>query len=66
MELEEIKHMLLHALTEDSVAEKLDGAKSQQEVYKILQSLPYFTLSMQEFQQGILALKDEQAELHKE
>lgn len=60
MELGEIKHMLLHALTEDSVAERLDAAKSQQEVYAILQELSYFTISMEEFQHGITALKEEQ------
>ena len=64
MELAEIEHMLLHALTEESVGEKLDGAKSQQEVYEALQTLPYFTLTMEEFQQGIMALKDQQAEVH--
>ena len=40
MELAEIEHMLLHALTEESVGEKLDGAKSQQEVYEALKTLP--------------------------
>lgn len=64
MEIAEIEHMLLHALTEESVGEKLDGAKSQQEVYEALKKLPYFTLTMEEFQQGIQALKNEQAEVH--
>ena len=64
MELAEIEHMLLHALTEESVGEQLDGAKSQQEVYEALQTLPYFTLTMEEFQQGIMPLKDQQAEVH--
>ena len=64
MELAEIEQMLLHALTEESVGEQLDGAKSQQEVYEALQTLPYFTLTMEEFQQGIMALKDQQAEVH--
>ena len=64
MELAEIEHMLLHALTEESVGEKLDSAKSQQEVYEALKTLPYFTLTLEEFQQGIMALKDQQAEVH--
>ena len=64
MEIAEIEHMLLRALTEESVGEKLDGAKSQQEVYEALKTLPYFTLTMEEFQQGIQALKNEQAEVH--
>ena len=64
MEIAEIEHMLLHALTEEFVGEKLDGAKSQQEVYEALKTLPYFTLTMEEFQQGIQALKNEQAEVH--
>lgn len=60
MDIEEIKHMLLHALTEESTGESLDRAKSQQEVYEILRKLPYFSLSMEEFQQGIQALREEQ------
>lgn len=59
MEIEEIKHMLFHALTEESLEAKLDEAKSQQEVYEILQELSYFTLSMEEFQQGIQAMQEE-------
>lgn len=59
MDIEEIKHMLFHALTEESLEAKLDAAKSQQEVYGILQELDYFTLSMEEFQQGIKAMKNE-------
>jgi hypothetical protein len=59
MDIEEIKHMLFHALTEESLAAKLDAAKSQQEVYGILQELDYFTLSMEEFQQGIKAMQNE-------
>ena len=59
MEIEEIKHMLFHALTEESLEAKLDAAKSQQEVYGILQELDYFTLSMEEFQQGIKAMQNE-------
>lgn len=59
MDIAEIKHMLLHALTEDSIAAKIDAAKSQQEVYSVLQELSYFTLSMEEFSAGIAALRDE-------
>ncbi|MBE6083981.1 MULTISPECIES: hypothetical protein [Selenomonas] len=59
MDIEEIKHMLFHALTEESLEAKLDAAKSQQEVYGILQELDYFTLSMEEFQQGIKAMQNE-------
>ena len=64
MELAEIKHILLHALTDESAGAKLDQAKSQQEVFAILKELPYFTITMEEFQRGIAALKDEQKELH--
>lgn len=60
MDIEEIRHMLLHALTEESTGDSLDRAKSQQEVYEILRKLPYFSLSMEEFQQGIQALREEQ------
>ena len=59
MDIEEIKHMLFHALTEESLEAKLDAAKSQQEVYGILQELDYFTLSMEEFRQGIKAMQNE-------
>ena len=59
MDIEEIKHMLFHALTEESLEAKLVAAKSQQEVYGILQELDYFTLSMEEFQQGIKAMQNE-------
>lgn len=59
MDIEEIKHMLFHALTEESLEAKLDAAKSQQEVYGILQELDYFTLSMEEFQQGIKVMQNE-------
>ncbi|BAL83345.1 hypothetical protein SELR_16370 [Selenomonas ruminantium subsp. lactilytica TAM6421] len=59
MDIEEIKHMLFHALTEESLEAKLDEAKSQQEVYRILQELDYFTLTMEEFQQGIEAMQKE-------
>lgn len=59
MDIEEIKHMLFHALTEESLEARLDEAKSQQEVYGILQELPYFTLILEEFQQGIEAMQNE-------
>lgn len=59
MDIGEIKHMLFHALTEESLEARLDEAKSQQEVYEILQELDYFTLSMEEFQQGIKAMQEE-------
>ena len=61
MDIAEIKHMLLHALTEDKLVERLDKAKSQQEVYGILQELSYFTLTREEFKQGIEALQNEEA-----
>ena len=57
MDIAEIKHMLFHALTEESLEERLDQAKSQQEVYAILQELDYFTLTIEEFQQGITAMQ---------
>lgn len=53
MEREEAAHLLLHALSEESVQQELDAAKSQQEVYAILQQVEYFTLTMEEFQSGI-------------
>lgn len=62
--VEEITHILLHALTEESVGEKLDGAKSQQEVYEALKTLPYFKLTMEEFRIGIEALRQQQSEVH--
>ncbi len=62
--VEEITHMLLHALTEDGIGEQLDAARSQQEVYDVLKTLPYFTLSMDEFRIGIEALRQQQAEIH--
>lgn len=55
--IEEIRHMLMHALTEDSLAERLDQAASQLEVYGIMKELPYFDLSLEEFQAGIQALQ---------
>jgi hypothetical protein len=57
MDIAEIKHMLFHALTEESLEERLDQAKSQQDVYAILQQLDYFALTMEEFQQGITAMQ---------
>lgn len=62
--VEEITHMLLHALTEDGIGEQLDAARSQQEVYDVLKTLPYFTLTMEEFRIGIEALRQQQAEIH--
>lgn len=47
--MEEITHMLLHALTEETLGGRMDHVKSQEEAYRILQELPYFTLSMEEF-----------------
>lgn len=63
--IEEITHILLHGLTEDGIGEKLAAAKSQQEAYAILKTLPYFTLSMDEFRLGIDVLRREQEEIHK-
>lgn len=62
--VEEITHMLLHALTENGIGEQLDAARSQQEVYDVLKTLPYFTLTMDEFRIGIEALRQQQAEIH--
>lgn len=59
MDIAEIKHMLFHALTEESLEARLDAAQSQQEVYGILQELPYFTLTLEEFQQGIKAMQED-------
>ena len=47
--LDQITHILLHALTEDGIGEKLEAAKSQQDVYKALQTVPYFKLTIDEF-----------------
>ena len=60
--LDQITHILLHALTEDGIGEKLEAAKSQQDVYKALQTLPYFKLTIDEFRIGIEALRQQQAE----
>lgn len=62
--IDQITHILLHALTEDGIGEQLEHAKSQQEVYKLLQTLPYFKLTFEEFQLGIQALRQQQAEIH--
>lgn len=60
--IEEIEHMLMHALTEDSIAERIEQAVSQLEVYDLMKELPYFDLSLEEFQAGIIALQSEDAE----
>ena len=62
--IDQITHILLHALTEDGIGEQLEHAKSQQEVYKLLQTLPYFKLTFEEFQLGIQALRQQQEEIH--
>ena len=56
--LAEIEHLLVHALSEDSVAAELEAARSQQEAYAVLQQLPYFDLTMEEFQAGLKALQE--------
>lgn len=56
-DIAEIEHMLMHALTEESLAERIEQAASQLEVYNIMKELPYFDLSMEEFQAGIKALQ---------
>lgn len=55
---EEIRHMLLHALTEDSIGKSLEHAKSQQEAYKLMKNLAYFDLTWDEFQAGLVALQE--------
>lgn len=60
--LEEIEHMLFHALSEESVSEALGQARSQAEVYEILKALPYFTLTVEEFRTGILSLSQRASE----
>ncbi len=60
--IEEIEHMLMHALTEDSIAERIEQAVSQLEVYDLMKELPYFDLSLEEFQAGIIALQSKDAE----
>ena len=56
-DIAEIEHMLMHALTEEALAERIEQAASQLEVYNIMKELPYFDLSMEEFQAGIKALQ---------
>ena len=56
-DIEEIEHMLMHALTEDTLAERIEQAASQLEVYNIMKELPYFDLSQEEFQAGIKSLQ---------
>ena len=53
----EIEHMLMHALTEESLEERIEQAASQMEVYSLMKELPYFDLSLEEFQAGIRALQ---------
>ena len=60
--IEEIEHMLLHALTEDNLVERIEQASSQKEVYGILGELSYFDLTMEEFQSGIKRLQSRQEE----
>ncbi len=57
--LEEITHMLFHALTEETLGARLDGARSQTEVYEVLKTLDYFDLSLEEFAAGIRAMQEE-------
>ena len=57
---------ITHILTEDGIGEKLEAAKSQQGVYKALQTLPYFKLTIDEFRIGIEALRQQQAEIHQD
>ncbi len=64
--LDQITHILLHALTEDGIGEKLEAARSQQDVYEALQTLPYFKLTFEEFRIGIEALRQQQAEIHQD
>ena len=61
-EIGEIEHMLMHALTEGTLAERIEGAASQLEVYNIMKELPYFDLSLEEFQVGIKALQSSDSE----
>jgi len=55
--MEEIEHMLMHALTEESLEERIEQASSQVEVYNLMKELSYFDLSLEEFQAGIKALQ---------
>ena len=56
-EIGEIEHRLMHALTEESLEERIEQAASQMEVYSLMKELPYFDLSLEEFQAGIRALQ---------
>lgn len=58
----EIEHMLMHALTEESLEERIEQAASQMEVYSLMKELPYFDLSLEEFQAGIMALQSSEEE----
>ena len=58
----EIEHMLMHALTEESLEERIEQAASQMEVYSLMKELPYFDLSLEEFQAGIRALQSSEEE----
>ncbi len=60
--IEEIEHMLFHALIEEALVERIEQASSQQEVYDILGELSYFDLTMEEFQSGIKQLQSRQEE----
>ncbi|MBO6293176.1 MAG: hypothetical protein J6N51_13130 [Selenomonas sp.] len=61
-EIGEIEHMLMHALTEESLEERIEQAASQMEVYSLMKELPYFDLSLEEFQAGIRALQSSEEE----
>lgn len=61
-EIGEIEHMLMHALTEESLEERIEQAASQMEVYSLMKELPYFDLSLEEFQVGIRALQSSEEE----
>ena len=61
-EIGEIEHMLMHALTEESLEERIEQAASQMEVYSLMKELPYFDLSLEEFQAGIMALQSSEEE----
>jgi len=59
-DIEEITHMLMHALTEESIEQDLEKVKSQQDAYKLLQTLPYFDLTIEEFKAGIMDMQSQQ------
>ena len=61
-EIGEIEHMLMHALTEESLEERIEQAASQMEVYSLMKEQPYFDLSLEEFQAGIRALQSSEEE----